>query len=136
LVDYTKLVVAAAGLVVMCLACGGSETDDSPTSSSAGGGGGSGGEGGGGRATSATVGSGVPSCVGCGEFVTTSAPEPELCDAASLDLFVAMQECLCTNCEGTCGVACRYPGTECSACRLMAAQTTCKSEWDACASDL
>lgn len=111
-------------------ACG-SETNGS----SSGQGGAAGAAGHGGGSTVSGIGASFHNCVGCGEFVTTSAAEPELCDASSLDLYVTLFECLCGECEAICGMGCRLPGDECSACKLTASYGACKAQADACASD-
>ena len=124
------IVLVAAGAAALLLACG-SDTDG--TSSSEGGAGGATGHGG---TTVTGIGASIQFCVGCAEFVTTSRTDPELCAASSLDLYVALQNCLCGQCEAICGMGCRLPGPDCSACRLTASHKACKAEADACASDL
>jgi hypothetical protein len=125
------LVVLAAAFV----ACD-PETDDDPTTASnAGGAGGAsaqtgaGGDGGeGGRARS---------CVGCGEYTTTSEPAPMLCEVASLDLYLALDECLCASCEAECGVRCMLgPSPPCSTCKVKASHGVCAEEFDACSKDI
>ena len=122
--------LAAVSVTALLLACG-SDTDG--TSSSEGGAGGTTGRGG---SAVSGIGANLQNCVGCAEFVTTSEKDPELCDVGSLDLYVALQNCLCGQCEAICGRGCRLPGPDCSACRLTASHEACKAEADACATDL
>jgi hypothetical protein len=147
--------------IALPYACGGTAVIDPPDDDGAGGDGGNGTTSttstGGAPSTStstSTVGptsssSGVPGCIGCGDYVAGQGALESLCGFVAVDpsgmgltcaddtscaLLVELQDCACSDCGDECASTCM--GGEASQACLSCITTVCGDEFNACAGDL